>query len=129
VCVVTPAAQITLPMSSLAPRRAREFFRSTHCPAHQARAVDEAQLLITELVTNAVLHGGPPVTLGLACDGGRGLQVRVSDGSPLSPPTPGEEVDLDSESGRGIALVDVLTDDWGVEPTAEGKAVWFRLTA
>ena len=128
-CAVTPAAQITLPMSQLAPRRAREFFRAAHCPAHQARVVDEAQLLITELVTNAVLHGAPPVTLGLVCDGSRGMQVRVSDGSPLRPRTPGGEVDPDSESGRGIALVDVLTDDWGVEATVQGKAVWFRLAA
>lgn len=43
--------------------------------------LDDALLLITKLVTNAVLHGGPTIVLSVDCDGG-GLQVRVRDGPP-----------------------------------------------
>jgi hypothetical protein len=51
--------------------------------------------------------------------------VRVTDGSPLPPS--GRSLTSHEESGRGIALVDLLSEAWGVEPAEPGKAVWFRL--
>jgi anti-sigma regulatory factor (Ser/Thr protein kinase) len=127
VCSVTPPSRLTLPMNLQAPRRARDFIRDAHCEAHNASVLDEAALLVSELVTNAVQHGAPPLTTEVECVGTQGMQIRVSDGNPTAPavhiPSP------DAESGRGTALVDLLSDAWGIEPTDHGKAVWFRLKA
>jgi len=80
-------------------------------------------------VTNAVRHGAPPITMHVGCDHSAGLTVRVSDANP-TPPT-ARTADHGQESGRGVALVDVPSDDWGVEPgePEPGKAVWCRLAS
>lgn len=90
--------------------------------------LDDALLLISELVTNAVLHGGPPILLGIECDGDV-LRVRVRDGSPVVPSP--RQAGPDAEGGRGMTLVELLTNTWGVTPVADehgaGKQVWFEL--
>jgi anti-sigma regulatory factor (Ser/Thr protein kinase) len=90
--------------------------------------LDDALLLISELVTNAVRHGSPPILLALECDG-EGLRVRVRDGAPALP-RPRDSIPED-EGGRGLALVDALSDAWGAEPVVDehggGKSVWFEL--
>ena len=53
------------------------------------------------------------------------LQVRVRDGS-LQLPTP-RDVAPGDENGRGLALLDAMSDEWGVERDADGKHVWFAL--
>ena len=89
--------------------------------------MDEAELLVSELVTNAVVHGAPPVTVNVECDG-TDLRVAVTDGSDRSPVP--RQADPDAESGRGIYLVDVISDRWGIAPSrGHGKAVWFTLTS
>jgi anti-sigma regulatory factor (Ser/Thr protein kinase) len=125
VCAVTPPARLAIPMTPHAPRQAREFVREAHCTAHNASVLDETALLVSELVTNAVRHGAPPITAEVECVGRQGMQVRVSDGSPEAPTA--RRAAPDAESGRGFALVDLLSDAWGVEPTPVGKAVWFRV--
>lgn len=85
-------------------------------------------LLVSELVTNAILHAGPPVTLRARRDGAL-LRVEVHDGAPAPPvlnpqSTPGA---TPSERGRGLFLVASLADRWGWEDLATGKAVWFEL--
>ena len=127
-CTVTERAELTLPMSSESPAAAREFARRSGCSEHAHEVLDDALLLISELVTNSVLHGGPPIVLAIECDGG-GLQVRVRDGaSDLPTPRPAGD---DDESGRGLSLVELLTDTWGMEPVVDehgsGKQVWFEL--
>lgn len=87
--------------------------------------MDEALLLVTELVTNAVRHAGPPVVLEVTCAGVAGLGVRVSDGSRAQPKV--ELAGDEQESGRGVALVDLLSDAWGIQPNTTGKTVWFVL--
>lgn len=126
-CAVTPPATLALPMDARAARQARSFVRDALCPSHSAGLVDDAQLLVSELVANAVRHGAPPVTLEVGCEASTGMTGRVSDGDPRLP-TLGYPGDQD-ESGRGVALIDLISDDWGVELTPPGKAVWFRLTA
>ncbi len=95
--------------------------------------VDTATLLVSELVTNALRHGGGPRELLVTVDG-RGVDVGVRDASPR-PPHP---VALDgpgatrvdgglSENGRGLLLVERLADSWGWRPEHGGKIVWFRL--
>ena len=124
-CSATAAGRLTLVFDDTAPGHARTFLRRMHCRAHQTRVLDDALLLVSELVTNAVRHGAPPITMHVACDHNTGMTVRVSDTNP-APPT-GGTADHEQESGRGVGLVDLLSDDWGVEAAEAGKAVWFRL--
>ena len=85
------------------------------------------ELLSSELLTNAVLHGseGGPVALALRVDH-LCVRVSVSDGESAPP------VVLDSEPsdlhGRGMAIVEAMSQRWGVENHDEGgKTVWFEL--
>lgn len=127
-CLATPRRELVLPASSVSPAAAREWAKRNGCSQHAAELLDDALLLITELVTNAVLHGGPPILLAIECDE-RSLRVRVRDGS-LALPEP-REAGLESEGGRGMTLVELLTSTWGVAPVADdhgvGKEVWFEL--
>jgi anti-sigma regulatory factor (Ser/Thr protein kinase) len=127
-CDVTAPAELVLPSSTRAPAAAREFLRRSGCPEHALDQLDDAVLLVSELVTNSVLHGGPPIVLQVECDS-EVLRVRVRDGSPALPLP--REAGADAEGGRGMTLVDLLTDTWGVEPVVDdhgpGKAVWFQL--
>lgn len=121
------ACRITLPPDETAPGRARAFLRSVRYPGQDGAVLEDAVLLVSELVTNAIRHAAPPITLEVVCQAPDGLSIRVTDGSPLPPS--GRALTAHEESGRGIALVDVLSADWGVEPAEPGKAVWFRLGA
>jgi anti-sigma regulatory factor (Ser/Thr protein kinase) len=125
-CAVTPPAQIVLPTTTRAPATARAFLRGAGCSTHHARVLDEAELLVSELATNAVLHGTPPISVRVECDGSRGLRVSVTDGSEEAPLP--REAGPEDGSGRGMLLVDVISDHWGVHASpGQGKAVWFRL--
>ena len=121
-CQATARAERELPISSDAPRLARQFLRTASCSHHHRAVLDDAVLLVSELVTNSVQHGGPPVVLAVDCDG-EGLQVRVRDGS-RNLPLP-RDARAGAETGRGLALVDTVSDKWGVDPVPEGKHVWF----
>lgn len=125
-CEVQAPSQTQLPADARAPGLARAFLRAAACEAHHARVVDEAELLVSELVTNAVLHGAPPITMRVECDGSNGLRVSVTDNNP--DPAQVRQAGPADESGRGMRLVDVISDAWGVEPRTDvGKDVWFRL--
>lgn len=126
-CSVTPSASITLPTDATAASQAREFLKSVSCHAHHARVLNDALLLVSEVVANAVRHGSPPVTATVACVSDEVLQIRVTDGSPF-PPRP-RKADVLDDGGRGMTLVDLLSEDWGVDPTEDGKSVWFTLRA
>jgi anti-sigma regulatory factor (Ser/Thr protein kinase) len=83
-------------------------------------------LLVSEVVTNSVVHGGPPIIVAVDCETTTGLRVRVRDGS-QDLPMP-READVWEEGGRGLGLVARLSDDWGVDPEpGDGKQVWFVL--
>ena len=86
--------------------------------------VDDAVLLVSELVTNSVKHGGPPVVVAVDCDG-TGMEVRVRDGSPAMPVS--RSATREAETGRGLALVDYLSAEWGVQPDSDGKHMWFMI--
>lgn len=81
------------------------------------------QLVTSELVTNAVVHAGGLITIGLYLDDSRLLLV-VHDGSPALPAQPGSLRAEEPESGRGLLLVDAFAARWGWDPTPEGKKVW-----
>jgi anti-sigma regulatory factor (Ser/Thr protein kinase) len=97
------------------------------CADLPTETVDIARLLVTELVSNAVLHGSGTVLLAVARDGG-GLRVDVYDESPDAPVV----VDAESlmEHGAGLRLVVALASSWGVDTRSDarpGKRVWFTL--
>ena len=117
--------QIRLPTDATASAKARRFLVSARCTEHNTAVLDEALLMVSELVANAVSHGAPPVTVKVSCNGSEGMEVRVSDGSDRLPRQGKPEPS--SENGRGLYLVDVLSSRWGVDATAEGKEVWFLL--
>jgi anti-sigma regulatory factor (Ser/Thr protein kinase) len=124
-CELTDPVELTLPRDTAAPSLARRFVEDVSCNVHNASVLDEAKLLVSELVTNAVEHGAPPVTVKIECDGSEGLKVCVSDRSrdPLEPRNAGP---LD-EGGRGLTLVELISSEWGVEPSDGGKEVWFSI--
>jgi anti-sigma regulatory factor (Ser/Thr protein kinase) len=121
-CQTTPRAEVELPVSREAPALAREFLRGSTCVEHHSEVVDDAVLLVSELVTNSVLHGGPPVVVAVDCDEAT-LQVRVRDGSPSLPAR--RDAASGDENGRGLALVAEMSADWGVDTEEDGKHVWF----
>ena len=88
---------------------------------------ETALLLVSELATNAIRHGSPPVRLSLRLDRDR-LRVEVSDGSPALPtltyPEPGQI------GGRGLQIVQLLAARWGATASScrLGKTVWFELS-
>lgn len=123
----TPQRSLSLLPDPCSVRAARAFFDEAFCDQHGAHVHQAAALLISELVANAVRHGLPPITIGLRCVGTDTLEVRVHDDSPALPVLRRFE-DADAEGGRGMALVDLLSDDWGVEEVPDdGKTVWFHL--
>ncbi|WP_405010153.1 ATP-binding protein [Kitasatospora sp. NBC_01539] len=88
--------------------------------ADVADAVADAELAVSELVTNALRHGGPPVRLRLRIAGGS-LRIEVQDGGPGSPVLRGP--DPEAVSGRGLALVQAVSQEWGVRAARPGKIV------
>ena len=105
-------------------RRVRDAIRSWQVPVD----LDAALLLTSELVTNAVRHeagqGTRSVMLSIASSRGR-LRVDVPDTSCSLPAV--AEVPADAETGRGLLLVETLSDEWGFYRTPAGKAVYFTL--
>ena len=81
----------------------------------------EAALVVSELVTNAVRHGRPPVRLALRRQDDL-LVIEVSDGA-LQRPRP-RRAEYEAHTGRGLQLVASVTEDWGQRPIGAGKAVW-----
>ena len=86
--------------------------------------VDASRLLVSELVTNAVLHARTEFTLVLRLIRG-GVRVEVHDGSQAVPVV--RHYEDEAMTGRGLALVDQLAARWGVEESGAGKVVWFEL--
>lgn len=87
--------------------------------------VETAELLVSELVTNALVHAGTAIDVAASLDE-TGLRVEVADGSPHFPvrrryaPTAG--------TGRGMMMLEAMVDAWGVARRSGGKAVWFLIS-
>ena len=85
-------------------------------------------LLVSELVTNAVVHAACPALLSFRSGtaSGEAVRLEVADGSNLPPRQ--RQVDDEETSGRGLELVAALADRWGWEPRGAGKRVWCEVT-
>lgn len=125
-CSTTERAVRELPPGPLAPSQARRSLREAGCTLHATALLESAVLLVSEMVTNAVRHGGPPLTVEVDCDE-VSLQVRVRDGSSSLPVQ--RTATQEDEGGRGLLLLDLISHVWGVDPEADGngKSVWFRM--
>ena len=104
--------------------QARQFVERTLGDWGCDGLVDLARLLVSELVTNAVLHARTDLELAIGLRRG-GVRVEVTDGSPAAPVK--RSYEDEAMTGRGLALVDELADRWGVDERADGKAVWFEV--
>jgi hypothetical protein len=97
------------------------------CPRMDDDAVDTAVLLLSELVTNAVRHGCGEIGVRVSNRDGR-LRVAISDSQDALPRL--VPLNLESDHGRGMQLVEALSEAWGVDPASPpdvGKSVWFEV--
>lgn len=120
-------ARIDLPLfdgsAAAAARKAvRPILQSWNCTDEDW--LFDAGLIVTELVTNAIRHGGGGLELMLTMHE-RSVTVSVADGSAVLPER--HEPDADADGGRGLLLIEALGAAWGVEDHQGGKRVWVRL--
>ncbi|KAF2775737.1 regulatory protein [Streptomyces sp. OM5714] len=87
--------------------------------------VDGVLLIVSELVTNALVHTDGKVRLDLTLISGR-LRVAVADASPRTPVKP-TSIGWEATGGRGILLVEAMSATWGTLPVSGGKQVWSEI--
>jgi anti-sigma regulatory factor (Ser/Thr protein kinase) len=121
-------ARLELPATPAAASVARLFVRCLCEEWDVASVADVAELLSSELVTNAVLHAGSAIELEAECSEGR-LRVDVRDDLAGGVVPEAHLAPSEAEGGRGLAIVASLAASWGVESSGNGKSVWFTLTA
>ena len=122
------------PAAAAAARRfVRDTLRSWHVAdlaVDAVRLVDDAVLLTSELVTNAVVHAGTRVDVTCRLGGGQ-VEVVVRDRHParmLPDPPAAADNAAERTSGRGLLLPTALASSWGVTYARTAKAVWFRIS-
>jgi len=117
------AITLPLPATHAAPGLARRYIRAALLGTAHAGLLDEAELLASELVTNAVRHGrGSPVLRIVLTDR---LRLEISDDGP-NVPCP-RDADGDCTGGRGLWLVEEVARRWGFHREAGVKTVWCEL--
>lgn len=118
----------TLPAAPTSARAARRFVAEALAHWRLPEVVETAELLVSELVTNALLHAHTDVELIARLTEGR-VHIEVRDESSFLPTT--RRHHQESQTGRGLELVETLADAWGVDAPdgSEGKGVWFELAA
>jgi anti-sigma regulatory factor (Ser/Thr protein kinase) len=112
---------VQLPRSSDAPRQARQIVRDFVSPER----ADDATLLVSELVTNAVKYGPEEETIRLFIGQGEGRTRFTVHDLGLGPLPEMRAEDDPEPGGHGLRLVDALADRWGVERGS--TRVWFEL--
>lgn len=123
---VEVSGALTLPAHPVAAREARRFVTQFCSAAEMPEDICQtAALLTSELVTNAVLHGRSRTTLYVRKPPPY-LRVTVEDHNPELPEI-GEHPALSATSGRGLHIVAELSSRWGIEPSGQGKRIWFEL--
>ena len=118
------AAAWTLTARPTAVAQARDLIRDRLLAWDLHGLADVVELLVSELVTNALRYGIAPFGLRMTRDSAN-VMIEVSDGNPTVPRL--RNVQVGDEGGRGLHLVDELSSDWGVRTHPQGKTVWFTL--
>ena len=108
-------------------RYIRRIVRSLLTDWELTGLTDAVELGVTELVANVVRHVPDRRCEVLVLRQRDSVRIEVSDGCPRLPATMAE-LDLDSENGRGLVLLDAVADKWGVDTAGRrgGKTVWFE---
>lgn len=104
---------------------ARRLVRRELDRAGRADLVECAELVVTEVVTNALVHAGTPIDVAVRLDGDT-LVVEVGDGSPQQPVV--RHHGALAGTGRGLRLLEGMVDRWGSRAGDDGKTVWFELS-
>ena len=120
------SATMRLPVGPDVVGRARAFTREILARWGCEPLVDDATLLVSEMVTNAIRHTDGKSVLKLQRETDR-VRITVTD-TETRPPAPNMRFEPTATSGRGMHLIDALASAWGVEPTGSGKSVWADLT-
>lgn len=113
-----------LPAVASSVGRARRMVAATVLAYGHKELVENATLLVSEVVTNSVLHAG--TELRVRCMPSRdGIRVEVFDRSPLLPTA--RNYGSQAATGRGLTLVSAVAMSWGIELSDGGKTLWFEL--
>ena len=125
----TPVARLELPGVAESVPTARAFLtgllRSWKVPTH---SVDDVELLVSEVAGNAVRHGRGYVAVEVS-KSSTTVHIEVHDEESTHPRLVDSEINPDAEGGRGMWLVDALSERWGTRGLVNGKAVWFEVSA
>jgi anti-sigma regulatory factor (Ser/Thr protein kinase) len=106
---------------------ARHFVADSLRDVVSADVSEIAVLLTSELVTNVIVHARTPMRLDVDTEPPHGgVRVAIADDVPRPPVR--RSMNDGRLTGRGMHLVESLAREWGVEPTARGKRVWFELS-
>ncbi|WP_454293211.1 ATP-binding protein [Salana multivorans] len=131
----------SIPADANGVAEARRAAATSLHPYLAAREYQVLQLLLSELVTNALVHGLPPITVTVLLHSRR-VRVEVHDRGTQLPrlratPVEGHDpttrlprlraAEHGTSGGRGLALVEALADDWGIGFDGRGKLVWFEV--
>ncbi|WP_162788329.1 ATP-binding protein [Amycolatopsis albispora] len=117
----TPATTV-LPADLTAEGEARRFVARVLSAWQGTLPFEDATLIASELVANVVRHAGGAPKLSIASTAG-GIRIECEDGNPLPPrPKAGGP-----DGGWGLALVERLSQRWGVRPRGAGKVVWCEM--
>lgn len=113
-------------------RRLRHYLRGSLQEWELDPLIDELELLISEVVTNALVHAGSAVDVRLRRYADR-VRVDVRDSDPHPPIIVAvvdaeRPVESEAESGRGMLIVDAVASAWGSSPSGRGKTTWFELS-
>ena len=122
---VRPFAELRLEPQAQSVSAARRFLREMLREADRERWTDAAELALSEIVTNGVLHAHTELTVRLRV-GEDLLEVEVGDRNPALP-AQRRSADAEATTGRGLELVAALTRECGVRPEPTGKVVWFTV--
>jgi anti-sigma regulatory factor (Ser/Thr protein kinase) len=117
-------ASVALPAATTAPRDARRFTVETLRSWGAVSSIEEAELIVSELVTNALRHASSPSRLALAADGDC-LRIEVADqgggGAVRRRAAPQDA------GGRGLMLVEAMADRWGSHRDEHEHLVWCEI--
>jgi len=116
-------ANLRLPHSDRAPRLARAFVAEHLQGWHLDNLIESASLVVSEVVTNAIIHARSDADLLLERTP-TALTISVTDRGQGLVPESGSRV---SDGGRGLLIVQQLSTNWGAEPTGNGNGVWAEL--
>jgi anti-sigma regulatory factor (Ser/Thr protein kinase) len=115
---------MSLPPEPRSVPAARHFTTEALRTLGAADVIDEAELLVSELAANVVVHAHTPMRVSVLERAGH-VRIEVRDDDPTLPQR--RSPDAMSLGGRGVMLVDIMASAWGINGNHCGKTVWFEL--